>query len=374
MTSFAAAQLADHLRAQLRGDPARVLRSCATLADAQPDQVSFVTNPKYWAKLADSSAGLVVVHPDQAGRCGERDLLLHPEPYATFRNAMVLLHGLDAPGPEIGVHPLAHVEPSATLGDSCRVGPFAYVGPHAVVGDRCVLHPHSHVGHAATLGDDCTLHPHVCVYHGCVLGDRVTLHAGCSIGQDGFGYATAPRKMGLDHEASHGETPAPSSGDGGDEVVHHKIPQAGNVVIGDDVELGAGCTVDRAAMGSTTIGRGTKTSNAVTVGHGSQIGEHNLLVAQVGLAGSVTTGRYVVAGGQVGVVGHLTLGDGVQLAAQSGVGEDIGPGEKRGGAPAVPLMDFKRQAAALKRLPGLLAKVRRLQRRVEQLESRSDPR
>ena len=192
------------------------------------------------------------------------------------------------------------------------------------------------------------LYPHVTVYDDCIIANRVTLHAGCSIGQDGFGYST--------HAVP------------GQEPVHHKIPQAGNVVIEDDVEMGANCSVDRATLGSTVIGAGTKFSNGVTIGHGCHVGPHNLFVAQVGLAGSVETGKHVVLGGQVGIAGHLKVGDRAQVAATSGVMKDVPPDSVYGGTPAIPLRETKRVVLYAQRLPDLAARIKTLEREIERLK------
>jgi len=317
-------ELANHLGATLRGDGSRQIARCEALDRAAGDGVSFVANPRYVGRLATTQAGAVIVHEDDAARAPDHvNLLICDDPYFAFREVMVLLHGVpELPG---GVSDRAFVDPTATIGDRCTIMPGAFVGAGAVV------------------GDDCVLHPNVVIYHGCVIGDRVTLQAGCVIGQDGFGYAT------------HGGE-------------HHKIPPIGSVVIEDDVEMGAACTVDRATMGETRIGRGTKFSNAVTIGHGSQVGRFNLFVAQVGLAGSVTTGDYVVIGGQAGVAGHLTIGDRARIAAGAGVAGDVPAGIDVGGAPAVELSKAKRAALGMHRLPNVMQRLREIERRLKERE------
>jgi UDP-3-O-[3-hydroxymyristoyl] glucosamine N-acyltransferase len=203
------------------------------------------------------------------------------------------------------------------------------------------------VGPRATLGRDCVLYPNVVIYDDCVLGDRVTIHAGTSIGHDGFGYATQ-------------------------KGIHHKIPQVGNVVIEDDVEIGANCTVDRATLGSTVIGKGTKFSNAVAIGHGTKIGPHCLFVAQVGVAGSVSVGHHVTMAGQVGVAGHLKIGDNVTIAAQSGIIGDVPEQTTVMGTPALPAARARRVWGVYSQLPDLLDRVRKLESQVEELASSDD--
>ena len=343
--------LATRLGVELRGPGDAVIRRCAPLDDAGPGDLTFLNNPRYADLLPGTRASAVILRPGDADRApAGAALLVTDDVYLAFRHAMVALHGNDRPPPQPCFSPLAHVHDSATLGDRCTVHPGVTVAPHAVVGSRTVLYPNVYVGEDAHIGNDCTLHPGVCVYDGCVVGDRVTLHANTVIGQDGLGYATS-------HDASAGE------------VIHHKIPQAGNAIVEDDVEMGANCSVDRATLGSTVVGAGTKFSNSVTIGHGARIGRHNLFVAQVGVAGSTVTGDYCVLGGQVGVGGHLTLGRGVKVAASSKVMHDIPDGEEWGGTPARPFTAMKRILLQQQRLPDMAAELKRLRRRLDRLEA-----
>jgi len=378
-TTWTAAAVAERIGAEVRGDAKLALARCATLADAGGDALTFLANAKYADRVAGSDAAAIVLSPADAGRIdtGGKTLLVADDPYFAFRQAVVLLHGFRG-RPAPGTSPLAWVDPTADVGDGCTIGAYAWVGPGARIGAGTVLHPHAVVMAGAAVGRDCQLFPHVTVYDGCVLGDRVTLHAGCSIGQDGFGYAThraaptpAPGSASAPGSAPGNSDPAVVDRYGADTVVHHKIPQAGIAVIEDDVEMGAHCSVDRATLGETRVAAGTKLSNGVVIGHGAHVGPHNLCVAQVGLAGSVTTGAYVAIGGQSGVANHTSLGDRARLAAHSGLMHDIPPGEDFGGTPAVPLTDAKRQQLALQRLPDLLGEVKRLRRRVEKLERKA---
>lgn len=342
-------ELAERIGAELRGDGSVTLAGCAALAEAGPSDLSFLANPRYLRQLDQTRAGAIVLGPGDAAQANGRTVLIADDPYFAFRSAVVALVGF-RPQPGPGVSEQAAVAPGATVGPDCHISPFTVVAEHARIGARCVIYPGCYVGRDARIGDDCILYPNVTVYDGCVVGDRVTLHAGCSIGQDGFGYATHPDKAGT--------------------IVHHKIPPLGHTVIEDDVELGACCTVDRATVGATVVGAGTKCSNNVTIGHGCKVGRHNLLVAQVGLAGSTKTGDYVVMGGQAGAAGHLEIGDGAQFAAQSGIAGDVPGGGKYGGAPVQPLTQAKRQYLAMARLPEMLKTMRRLQQRLDQLEDR----
>jgi UDP-3-O-[3-hydroxymyristoyl] glucosamine N-acyltransferase len=316
------------------------------LADAGSDQVSFLANRKYAPLLGRTRALAVILGPEDARDQAGRNLLVAADPYFAFREAVLALHGTVSHPPP-GIRAGALIDPTARLGRDCCVQPLAFIGAGATVGDRCVIYPHCYIGDAVTIGSQCVLYPSVTIYPGCVLGDRVTLHAGCVIGVDGFGYAT--------HQGSH-----------------HKITPAGNVVIEHDVELGACCAVERATVGSTRIGAGTKFSDLVAIGHGVSVGRHNLLVAQVGLAGSVRTGSHVVLGGQAGVAGHLQIGDRAQVAAKSGVMGDVPADTQVGGLPAVALTQAKRQVLLHRKIPALIQELRKLQARLAAVESAVD--
>ncbi len=356
--SITLSELAERIGAELRGDGSILVERCLGLEDAGPADVSFLANPRYTRLLPVTKAAAVIVSPKVAADISDRTLLVANDPYFAFREAVVALHGFRDHGvPRISE--LAFIDPSADIGAECVIEPFVHIGANVKVGDRCVIRAHCTLMEHSTVGNDTILFPHVTIYDHCILGDRVTIHAGCTIGQDGFGYA------------SHS---LPEDKGGSGVVEHHKIPQVGNVIVEDDVEMGANCSVDRATIGSTVIGRGSKFSDLVAIGHGARVGEHNLLVAQVGIAGSAETGRYVVMGGQVGVAGHLKIGDGVQLAAKAGVVNDIPAGEQYGGQPAIPLNLAKRAVLASAKLPGMSGTLRKLERRIEKLEAELDKR
>lgn len=337
-------ELAQALSAELDGDGDTLVSACATLDDAAPGDVSFLASPKYAGRLGVTKASAVIVAPNVKRPDGGPVLLRAKDPYFAFRNAVVTLHGFRR-------HPdwtQTTAKPPAPA--SPLWSPQAYVDPTATVGEGTVIYPFVFVGPGAKIGRDCILYPSVSVYDRCIVGDRVILHAGCSIGHDGFGHAT---------HALPGQPPA-----------HHKIPQVGIAIVEDDVELGANCSVDRATVGATVIGRGTKFSNNVVIGHGTKVGPHNLYVAQVGLAGSVTTGAYVVMGGQVGVAGHLKIADQVQIGAQSGVMEDLD--ETKGiylGSPTMPAGHARRVYNHFVGLDDLAKRVRDLEKKLADVEA-----
>lgn len=336
-------ELAQRIGAEVHGDGTKTVSCCAGIEQAGPEDVSFLANRKYARLLPGCKAGAVIIGTDDLAIATDLTRLVADDPYFAFREAVIALHGFRV-HPDTGVSNQAAIDPTAEVGEGTTIEPFAVVARGAKVGKGCVIYPHCYIGVDAVVGDGCVLFPQVTVYDGCVLGDRVTLHSGCVIGQDGFGYAT--------HDG-----------------LHQKIPQVGNAVIEDDVEMGACCVVDRATVGSTRVGAGTKLSDLVAIGHGATIGRHNLLVAQVGIAGSTQTGDYVAMGGQAGVAGHLKIGDLAQVAAKAGVIDDLPAGGKYGGQPALPMAQTKRNVLALTRLPEMVHEFRRMAKRLEKLEA-----
>ena len=308
------------------GDPETKISAVNTLEDAGPGEVSFLSNAKY-VRLLDTTRASAVIAAGGV-RSNRVALLRTADPYFAFRQAVVKFHGYRK-HPHDGIHPSAHVDPTANVGEGTVVYPGVYIGPRARV------------------GRDCILYPNVVIYDDCVLGDRVILHAGTSIGHDGFGFST------------HREKDA--------ETLHYKIPQVGNVIVEDDVEIGANCAIDRATLGSTVIGKGTKFSNLISIGHGTCIGPHGLLVGLVGIAGSTKVGHHVTLAGQVGIAGHLEIGDGVVVAAQSGVINDVPDQTTLMGAPALPASQARRVYAVFTQLPQLLERIKRLEQQVVEL-------
>lgn len=343
------AQLAQHVGGTVVGDGAHVVSACHGLEDADAMHVSFVANAKYGKHLDTTRAGVVLVAPDthktvhRAADLPPLALIEVKDPYYAFQQAVVLLHGFRQQ-PAAGISPLAVVDPSAVIGADVYVGAYAVVASGVTIGAGSVIYPHVAIMEQARIGANCILYPHVTVYDACVLGDRVILHSGCVIGSDGYGFAT--------HAGAH-----------------HKIPQVGNVILEDDVELGGNTVIQRAVTESTIIGKGSKLGDCVVIGHNTHVGPHNLFVSQVGLAGSATTGKYVVIGGQSGIGGHMMLGDGVQVAARSGVLGDVPAGMQVAGTPAVELKLARRVAMQQLTLPDLVKRIRELEDKVEKLSA-----
>jgi UDP-3-O-[3-hydroxymyristoyl] glucosamine N-acyltransferase len=329
-------EIAARVGGEVRGDPSRPIAGVQPLDSAGPDDLSFLAHPRYRAAAAASHAAALLVKRGE--EVAGRDLVLVEQPYTALAAVLGLFHPTVPPPP--GVHPLASVDPTARLGRDVSVGPFAVVGAEAAIGDRAALLPGAVVGEGAAIGADTVLHPGVVVYARCVVGDRVLIHAGAVIGSDGFGF-------------------------GEDAGGRAKIPQVGIVRIEDDVEIGAGTTIDRATFGSTVVGRGSRIDNLVQVGHNVRIGAGSVLVAQSGIAGSTTLGPGAILAGQAGVAGHLRVGARAIIGAKSAALADVADGAFVVGHPAVDHREWKRMQAALRRLPDLL-------RRLQRLEARAD--
>jgi UDP-3-O-[3-hydroxymyristoyl] glucosamine N-acyltransferase len=334
------ADLAAALGCLFEGDGSLNLVRVATIEQAGPGDLTFLTNRKYARALRGTRASAVIAAPDvDEAPCA---VLRSDEPSVTLARAAALL----APAESVpaGTHPLASVDPAADVAPSASVGAFAVVGPRARVGERTVIHPHVVVGPGAIVGADCILHAHVSIRERCRLGDRVIVQNGAVIGSDGYGFAT--RRDGT----------------------HLKIPQTAPVVVEDDVEIGANTTIDRPAVGETRIRAGTKIDNLVQIGHGVVLGKHVLLAAQVGIAGSTRVGDGVVLGGQVGVGGHLTLGDGVKAVGQSGITNSVAPGTFVSGYPAIENTAWRKASAVFQKLPEMRKRLKELERRLDAIE------
>ncbi len=305
----------------------------APLSDAGEGQISFLSNPKYAPELAKTKATAILVSADHAEESPR--YIRVPNPY--FAMARVIARFFDRRPMPQGVSPHAAVAATAKLGNNVAVGPFTSIGENVEIGDDVVIFPNVTIEPNVEIGDGTIVYPQVSIYYGSRIGKRCIIHSSVVIGSDGYGFATEGGK-------------------------HHKIPQVGIVRIEDDVEIGAGSSIDRAALGETVIGEGTKIDNLVQIGHNVKIGKHCLLVAQVGIAGSTQLGNYVVVAGQSGFAGHLKIGDGVQVAAKSAVLRDLQSNTKVMGSPAIGFGEFSRREVWLRRLPELARKVTQLER------------
>lgn len=338
-TGYRLGDLAERVGGRVVGDPDRWVERVATLEEAGPGDLAFFLNPRYRREAETTRAGAVLV--GRGARLPGRDLLEVDEPYVALADILALFHPPGQRRP--GISPAASIGRDVRLGSEVAVGPFAVIEEGAVVGDRVTIGAGSFVGERSVIGNDTVLMPRVVLYPGTRVGARCLLHSGVVLGSDGFGFAT-----------SRG--------------IHRKIPQVGRVVVEDDVEIGANTTVDRATLGETVIGRGTKLDNLVMIAHGVRVGPNGLFAAQAGIAGSTRIGSAARFAGQSGAAGHLRLGDGVSVGAKSAVLGDVPDGGFVVGIPAVDHRLWKRSQAILKKLPELRAELRRLERRIEAVE------
>ncbi len=314
-----------------------------TLEKAGPTDIAPLMSKKYLPQLATTRAGAVLVEEKLAASLsGEYAGALLPSRNVKLDWARVVTLFAKPQGCLTGVSPQAFVHPEAELAEGVTVYPFAFVGPRAKVGEGCTLFPGVYVGEDCVLGPGCTLYPNASLMRGTVLGGNVTIHAGAVLGADGYGYAQGP-------------------------AGHVKIPQLGNVVVGNDVEIGANTCIDRAALDATRIGDGTKIDNLVQIAHNVQTGRHCLIISQVGIAGSTVLGNGVVLAGQAGLRDNITLGDGVQVAAQAGVGTDLPAGAIAGGSPSMDGPTYLKMSMSLPKLPELMRRVRRMEKALERL-------
>lgn len=329
------AEIAQLLAGEVLGDPTLAITGFAPADRAQPGDLTFAENESYFARAEQSAASAIIVD----GAFGSKSKTLIRVSNSRIAFAKVLPLFFPEPVFPAGIHPTAIVPASAQVDPTAHIGPFCVLGEGVRIGAGSVLQGSNHVGAHSQLGQGVNLFPNVTLYPRTELGNRVRIHSGTVIGADGFGYVF-------------------------ENGSHLKVPQIGNVIIRDDVEIGANVTVDRGALGPTIIGKGTKIDNLVQIGHNVSLGEHCLLVSQVGIAGSTKVGNYAIMAGQVGVAGHLRIGNRVSVGAQSGVMNHIPDGEKWLGSPAQQDRQAKRQMIAVQQLPELIRRVRELEKKL----------
>ena len=333
---FTAAEIAHQLEGVVVGDASTLITGFSSTDGARAGDLTFAENEVYLERAEKSAASAVLV----SGELKSATKTLIRVENARLAFAKVLPLFFPEPKFAAGVHPSSVVHSTAQIDPTAHIGPLCAVGERVKVGPGVVLEGGNHLAADSQIGEGTRLFPNVTVYAHSMIGARVRVHAGAVIGSDGFGYVP-------------------------DQGVHRKVPQVGNVIIHDDVEIGANVTIDRGALGSTVIGKGSKIDNLVQIGHNVVVGDHSIIVAQVGIAGSTKLGKHVTLAGQVGLAGHLKIGDRVTVAAQAGVMSDIPEGEKWLGAPARPDRQMKRQFIAVERLPQLLQRVKDIERRLE---------
>lgn len=336
-------EIAKLVEGEVEGDSSILIRGVAGIKEAREGEVTFVANSRYMPLMNTTQASAIIVSRDVQN--GKRPLIHTDDPYLAFTRIMSLFangNGCEVVPPG-GIHYTAVIGEGVKIGEGVSIQPYAVVEDGAQIGDHTVIYPHVYVGHRTQIGEECLIYPHVTIRERVKIGNRVIVHSGTVIGSDGFGFA-------------------PVKG------VHHKVPQIGTVIIEDDVEIGANVTIDRATIGKTQIGKGTKIDNLVQIAHNVVIGENSIIVAQVGISGSAVLGKGVTIAGQAGVVGHLVIGDNAVVAARAGVTKDLPADICVSGFPAKPHEREKRIKASLQKLPELTKLVHRLEKRVEELE------
>ncbi|MFD2598416.1 UDP-3-O-(3-hydroxymyristoyl)glucosamine N-acyltransferase [Sphingobacterium corticis] len=341
---FSAQQIATLLQGTIEGNPEVLVSRLSKIEEGDSESLSFLSNPKYEQYLYDSQAAIVIINESQtldSNRHVKPTLIRVADAYQAFAELLKIYDQIRSD--RSGREEYSFVHETAKLGENHYIGAFAYVGQNVVLGENVKIYPHTYIGDNVRIDDNSTIYPGVKIYHDCVLGKHVTIHAGAVIGSDGFGFA--PQKDGT----------------------YTKIPQIGNVVIEDWVEIGSNTTVDRATLGQTVIRQGVKLDNLVQIAHNAEIGQNTVVAAQTGISGSTKLGSQVILGGQVGVVGHITVADGAQVQAQSGVNRSITEkNTKWGGSPAFPYQGELRSQVLYTKLPQLEKRIAELEKLINQ--------
>jgi UDP-3-O-[3-hydroxymyristoyl] glucosamine N-acyltransferase len=347
-TAKTLSELAQHVGGRIIGDGRVLIRKVAPIEEAGPGEITFLANPRYTSFLTSSKASAVIVGPGVVAQSPTQygtGYLETTDPYVAFAKILQLFNPPAGYSQQISAQ--AAIDPTADLAVDVTIFPYVFVGKGVHVGTGTVLHPGVFLGENVTVGRDCVLHPNVVVYDRCQIGNRVILHAGVVIGSDGFGYAGEDQRF--------------------------KIPQVGIVDVQDDVEIGANTTVDRATLGRTVIARGCKIDNLVQIAHNVVVGEHSVIAAQAGIAGSTRIGKRVMLGGRVGIINHLTIADGAKIGPGSGILRSVPAGAIRSsGLDAAPHREWLKVIALLPQLPKLWSTVRHLEKKVHALVRRSD--
>jgi len=344
---FTAKQIAGFLKGEIIGNPDVTVSSFSKIEEGKPGTITFLGNPKYSPYIYSTQADIVLVNNDFVQENPINATLIKvPNAYAALASLMEMVNQ-NRPM-KSGTEVMSFVSPSAKLGENVYVGAFAYIGENAVIGDNSKIYPQSYVGENVKIGKNSTLNPGVKIYHDCIIGDNCILHSGAVIGADGFGYSN-------------------------EEGLYRKIPQMGNVLIEDDVEIGANTTIDRAVMGSTVIHRGVKLDNLIQIAHNCEIGDNTAMAAQVGIAGSTKIEENCVLGGQAGIGGHITIGKNSQIGAQSGIISNTKEGSAVIGSPAYPVKSFFKTSIILPKLPDMYRQLNVLEKELAELKKRLTP-
>ncbi|MCF8203367.1 MAG: UDP-3-O-(3-hydroxymyristoyl)glucosamine N-acyltransferase [Crocinitomicaceae bacterium] len=341
---FTAAQIAGLLNGEVIGNPDATVSALAKIEEGQEGALSFLSNPKYEPFIYTTGSSICIVNNTFTALKAlpaALTLIKVANAYACFAQLLALYDSMNKK--EAVIEQPCFIHDSAQIGANVYIGAFAYIGANVKIADNCQIHPHVVLQENVTVGEHTTIYPSVNVYKECHIGARCIIHAGAVIGSDGFGFA--PDANG----------------------VYSKIPQIGNVVIEDDVEIGSNCSIDRATMGSTFIRKGVKIDNLCQIAHNVDVDQHTAMAAQVGIAGSAKIGKHVMIGGQTGIAGHLTIADHTKIVAQSGIPSTVKKADTLMGTPAIPINDYKRSHIGFRKLPGLITKIQDLENKLKEL-------
>lgn len=339
---FTAKQIAEVINGEVVGDENVAVSVFSKIEEGKPGSLTFLSNPKYTNYIYSTEASIVLVSNKFVPEHEVKATMIKVEnPYDCLARLMMMYES--SKPKKKGIDPLAFVAPSAKVGEDVYIGAFAYIGENAVIGDDTKIYPHAYVGDNVKIGENATLYQHVSVYAECRVGNNCILHSGCVIGADGFGFA--PTENG-----------------------YEKIPQIGNVVLEDDVEIGANTCIDRATMGSTIVHKGAKIDNLVQIAHNDEIGSNTVIAAQTGVAGSTKIGEWCMFGGQVGVAGHITVGNKVNVGAQTGVNSHVEGNQTIMGYPAMSYRDFMKTSVLQRKLPDMMKRIDALEKEIKALK------
>lgn len=339
---FSAQEIANVLNGVIEGDPNVKVSNFSKIEEGKPGTLSFLANPKYEHYIYETKSSIVLINKDfEPTKTVPTTLIRVDNAYASLAVLMNMVES--AKSSKSGIASTAAISKTAVIEADCYIGDFAFIGENVKIGKGCKIYPQVYIGDQVTIGENTTLYPHVTIYNDCHVGSNCILHAGSVLGADGFGFAP------------EGE-------------VYKKIPQLGNVILEDEVEIGANTTIDRAVMDATIIRKGVKLDNLVQIGHNVEVGENTVMAAQVGIAGSVKVGKHCMFGGQAGLAGHIKIADHVSLGAQSGVISNVKEGQTLLGAPAIDAKLFFRSSAVFSKLPEIYRTIGELQREIELLK------
>ena len=339
---FKASQIAQVLNGTLDGDPEVEVYKLAKIEEGSPGAITFLSNPKYRPFIYTTTASVVIVKDDfQPEQPLQSTLIRVADPYSAFTQLLEFYNQMRISS-RVGIESSVSIDPSSSLGENVYIGAFTAIGAHCKIGNNVKIYANTTIGDHVTIADNTTIFSNVAIYADSVIGANCILHSGVVIGADGFGFA--PQEDGS----------------------YKKIPQIGNVVLEDNVELGANTTIDRATMGSTIIRQGVKIDNLVQIAHNVEVGAHTVIASQAGVAGSSKIGKHCSIGGQVGIAGHFTIGNNVKIQAQSGIGRNVKDNEVIQGSPAFTYMDYNKYYVVFRKLPELLKKIDELEKKLNE--------